>query len=61
MIKGNAMDVYTVVFANGDKFSLMARYSAMARLNAYELVPDSPIVAVHKLDEWEEEGEDDHA
>ena len=61
MIKGNAMDVYTVQFANGDKFSLMARNSAMARLNAYELVPDSPIVAVHRIDEWEEEGEEDHA
>lgn len=57
MIKGNAMDVYTVQFANGDKFSLMARDSTMARLTAYELVPDSPIVAVHKIDEWQE----DHA
>ena len=57
MIRGNAMDVYTVQFANGDKFSLMARNSAMARLNAYELVPDSPIVAVHRIDQWEE----DHA
>ena len=61
MIKGNAMDVYTVQFANGDKFSLMARNSAMARRTAYELVPDYAIVAVHKLDEWEEEGEEDHA
>ena len=51
------MDVYTVQFANGDKFSLMARDSTMARLTAYELVPDSSIVAVHKIDEWEE----DHA
>ena len=57
MIKGNVMDVYTVQFANGDKFSLMARDSTMARLTAYELVPDSPIVAVHKIDEWQE----DHA
>ncbi len=57
MIKGNAMDVYTVQFANGDKFSLMARDSTMARLTAYELVPNSPIVAVHKIDEWQE----DHA
>lgn len=51
------MDVYTVQFANGDKFSLMARDSTMARLTAYELVPNSPIVAVHKIDEWQE----DHA
>jgi hypothetical protein len=57
MIKGNAMDVYTVAFANGDKFALMARDSNMARLNACELVPDHAIVAVHKLDEWNE----DHA
>ena len=57
MIKGNAMDVYTVQFANGDKFSLMARDSSMARLTAYELIPDSTIVAVHKLDQWGE----DHA
>jgi hypothetical protein len=57
MIKGNVMDVYSVVFANGDKFSLIARDSTMARLTAHELVPDHPIVAVHKIDEWEE----DHA
>jgi len=57
MIKGNAMDVYTVAFANGDKFALLARDSNMARLNAYELVPDHAIVAVHKLDQWGE----DHA
>jgi len=54
MIKGNAMDVYSVVFANGDKFSLMARDSTMARLTAHELVPDHPIVAVHKVDHWDE-------
>ena len=57
MIEGNAMDVYTVQFANGDKFSLIARDSNTARLNAHELVPDHAIVAVHKLDEWNE----DHA
>jgi hypothetical protein len=54
MIKGNAMDVYSVVFANGDKFSLMARDSTMARLTAHELVPDYAIVAVHKVDQWDE-------
>ena len=57
MIKGNAMDVYTVVFSNGDKFALMARDVTMARLTAHELVPDYPIVAVHKVDQWE----NDHA
>ena len=57
MITGNAMDVYTVVFGNGEKFSLMARDITMARLNAQELVPNSTIIAVHKVDQWEE----DHA
>jgi hypothetical protein len=54
MIKGNAMDVYTVVFANGDKFSLMARDATMACLTAQELMPDHAIVSVHKVDEWDE-------
>ena len=59
------MDVYTVVFANEEKFSLMAYDTTMARLMAQELVPEHAIVAVHKVDQWEEEGEeegdDDHA
>lgn len=54
MIRDNVMDVYTVVFANGDKFALLARDSTMARLTAHELVPDYAIVAVHKVDEWDE-------
>jgi hypothetical protein len=54
MIKGNAMDVYSVFFANGDKFCLMARDITMARLTAHELVPDYAIVTVHKVDEWDE-------
>jgi hypothetical protein len=57
MIRGNAMDVYTVAFANEEKFSLMAYDTTMARLMAQELVPDSAIVAVHKIDQWKE----DHA
>ena len=65
MIAGNVMDVYTVAFANGEQFSLMAYDTTMARLMARELMPDSAIVAVHKIDqweeEWEEEGEEDHA
>lgn len=48
------MDVYTVVFANGDKFALLARDITMARLTAHELVPDYAIVAVHKVDQWDE-------
>lgn len=55
------MDVYTVVFGNGEKFSLMACDITMARLNAQELVPNSTIIAVHKVDQWEEDGDDDHA
>jgi hypothetical protein len=54
MIKGNAMDVYTVVFANGDKFALLARDITMARLTAQELVPDYAIVSVHKIDQWDD-------
>ena len=52
MIRGNVMDVYSVVFANGDKFCLMARDTTMARLTAQELVPAHAIVAVHKVDQW---------
>ena len=61
MIKGNAMDVYTVQFADGDKFSLIARDSSMARLTALELVPDATIVAIHKIDQWEDERGEDHS
>jgi hypothetical protein len=57
MIRGNAMDVYTVAFANEEKFSLMAYDTTMARLMAQELMPNSAIVAVHKIDQWAE----DHA
>ena len=57
MIQGNVMDVYTVAFANEEKLSLMAYGTTMARLMARELVPDSAIVAVHKIDQWAE----DHA
>ena len=53
MIRGNAMDVYTVAFANEEKFSLMAYDTTMARLMAQELMPNSAIVAVHKIDQWE--------
>lgn len=53
MIRGNAMDVYEVSFDNGEKFSLMARDKTTARLTAHEMVPDHAIVAVHKVDEWE--------
>lgn len=51
------MDVYEVSFDNGEKFSLMARNKTTARLTAHEMVPDHAIVAVHRVNEWE----DDHA
>jgi hypothetical protein len=54
MIKGNAMDVFSVAFTNGDKFCLMARDTTMARLAAQELVPDHAIVSVHKIDQWDD-------
>lgn len=54
MIAGNVMDVYTVVFANEEKFSLMAYDTTMARLMAQELAPEHAIVAIHKIDQWEE-------
>jgi hypothetical protein len=54
MIKGNAMDVFSVAFANGDKFCLIARDATMARLAAQELLPDHAIVSVHKIDQWDD-------
>ena len=57
MIQGNAMDVYTVAFANGDIFSLMAKSESMACLMAQELAPGQELIACHITDQWE----DDHA
>ena len=57
MIRGNAMDVYTVAFANGDIFSLMAKSQTMACLMAQELAPGQELIACHIIDQWE----DDHA
>lgn len=54
MIKGNVLDVFTIVFADGDQFSLMARDKNMARLMALELAPNQTIVAIHKTDDWED-------
>lgn len=54
MIKGNTMDVFTIAFDNGDQFSLMARDKAMARFMAHELVPNCKIIAIHKVDEWQD-------
>ena len=54
MIEGNAMDVFSVAFANGDKFGLIARDTTMARLTAQELLHDHAIVSVHKIDQWDD-------
>jgi hypothetical protein len=55
MIRGNAMDVYTVAFASGDQFSLMANNETMARLMALELAPKQEIIACHITDQWEDD------
>jgi len=57
MIKGNVMDVYTVAFANGEIFSLMARDQTMACLMAQELAPGQELIACHITDEWEDDAE----
>lgn len=54
MIKGNVMDVYTVAFANGEQFSLMANNQTMACLMAQELAPGQKLIACHITDEWED-------
>lgn len=54
MIRGNALDVYTVAFANGEIFSLMANSQSMACLMAQELAPGQKIIACHITDEWED-------
>lgn len=54
MIKGNVMDVYTVAFANGEQFSLMANNRTAACLMAQELAPDQKLIACHITDEWED-------
>ena len=51
MIRENVMDVYSVAFANGEKFSLVASNIDMARQMACRLVPDHAIVAASILGE----------
>jgi hypothetical protein len=53
MIRGNLFDTYTVVFGNGERFSLMATNRTMARLMAAELNPSTPIVNIFKTEEWQ--------
>lgn len=52
MIKGNTMDVFSIAFDNGDQFSLMARDKTTAFYMAKELLPESAIVKVERIDEW---------
>jgi len=54
MIKGNTLDVFTIAFDNGEQFSLMARDKTMARLMAHELAPNRQIIAIYKVDEWQD-------
>lgn len=57
MIKGNAMDLYTVAFANGEIFSLMADNQTMACLMAQELAPGQQLIACHITDDCEDDAE----
>ena len=57
MIKGNAMDLYTVAFANGEIFSLMADNQTMACLMAQELAPGQELIACHITDDCEDDAE----
>lgn len=49
------MDMYTVAFANGEHFSLMATDQTMACLMAQELAPSQKLIACHITDEWEDD------
>jgi hypothetical protein len=48
MINGNAFDTYTVLFSDGEQFSLMATTITMAKLMAKEIHPIAEVVAVFK-------------
>jgi hypothetical protein len=55
MIKGNAMDTFTVHFDDGDCFSLMAVTPTGAQWLAAELCPDKKVMRIEKLGEWNDE------
>lgn len=46
MIKGNVSDTYTILFADGEQFSLMASNESMAKLLAVTIKKTSSIVNV---------------
>jgi hypothetical protein len=52
MIKGNAFDTFTIVFDNGEKFSLMATNETMATMMAQQLNPVPKIIKVIQHEEW---------
>lgn len=57
MIKGNSLDVFTIVLDNGDHFSLMAKDLTMARIMAQNIAPNETIAAIHNNDNWEDHAE----
>lgn len=52
MIKGNALEVFSALFENGEKFFLMAKDKDSARLLAIELNHRSPLLKVERVDGW---------
>ena len=57
MIRGNSMDVFTIVLDNGDHFSLMAQDLIMAQNMAQGIVPSETIAAIHKHNDWQDHAE----
>ena len=55
MIKGNVMDTFTILFDNGEKFSLVAPNRTGALMLAHELMPEGKIIGALRLDDWEED------
>ena len=54
MIKGNVMDTFTILFDNGEKFSLVAPNRSGALMLAHELMPEGKIIGALRLDNWED-------
>jgi hypothetical protein len=55
MIRGNAMDTYTIHFDDGDCFSLMSITPTGAHWLAAELCPEKKVVRIEKIGEWDDE------
>ena len=51
MIRGNMMDVFTIVLDNGDSFTLIAKDEQMAFLLAQELSAGQPVADAFQLRE----------